>query len=109
MALETDDESSGDSNYEPYENLDWESEYEARKIRLRELCQTEEFKPEFSVQGMCFKKDFILLVNLLKHKKTVGKMGQVPTCALSLMKTTRCSTASSRKLVARIGNELCFS
>ena len=50
LALET-DEGSGDSNYEPYENLDWESEYEARKIRLRQLCETEEFKPEFSVQG----------------------------------------------------------
>ena len=47
--LETKD-GSGDSDYQPFENMDWESEYEARKIRLRQLCETEEFKPEFSVQ-----------------------------------------------------------
>ena len=46
---ETED-GSGESDYEPFKNMDWESEYEARKIRLRQLCETEEFKPEFSVQ-----------------------------------------------------------
>lgn len=44
------EEGSGESDYDPFKNLDWESEYEARKIRLRQLCETEEFKPEFSIQ-----------------------------------------------------------
>jgi len=46
----TGEDGSGESDYEPFENMDWESEYEARKIRLRQLCETEEFKPDLSVQ-----------------------------------------------------------